>query len=165
MVTVRDSVRSIVSLLVALEGGLVNAISFGGVLAGPYYDAILHTVFVGFVCAMIFGHAPIILPAILNRMSPYHPTFYAPLVLLHGSLLLRGGRSGGMVARSPVGWAAQCPGSAPLSDHPGIRITPRKAGHHFCLPIVVCVVRQQRCAALHSGIVEGLQHDRSPLRP
>ena len=46
----------------------------------------------------------------------------------------RGGRSGGMVARSPVGRAAQCPGSAPLSDHPGIRITTKKAGYHFCLP-------------------------------
>ena len=57
---------------------------------GPYYDAMLHTVFVGFVLAMIFGHAPIILPAILGQTtSPYHPAFYAPLGLLHASLLLR----------------------------------------------------------------------------
>ena len=63
---------------------------FAGVLAGPYYDAMLHTVFVGFVVAMIFGHAPIILPAILGRTTaPYHPAFYVPLVLLHASLLLR----------------------------------------------------------------------------
>jgi hypothetical protein len=63
---------------------------FGGVLAGPYYDAMLHSVFVGFVFAMIFGHAPIILPAILGRDgSPYHPAFYGPLLLLHLSLLLR----------------------------------------------------------------------------
>ena len=63
---------------------------FGGVLAGPYYDAMLHTVFVGFVFAMIFGHAPIILPAILDRFpAPYHPTFYVSLLLLHASLLLR----------------------------------------------------------------------------
>jgi hypothetical protein len=63
---------------------------FAGILAGPYYDAMLHTVFVGFVFAMIFGHAPIILPAILGRpISPYHPALYVPLLLLHASLLLR----------------------------------------------------------------------------
>ena len=63
---------------------------FGGVLAGPYYDAMLHTVFVGFVFAMIFGRAPIIFPAILGRSPvPYHPAFYVPLLLLHASLLLR----------------------------------------------------------------------------
>jgi hypothetical protein len=77
-------------------GGVLNW-RFGGVLAGPYYDAMLHTVFVGFVFAMIFGHAPIIIPAILNRTPPYHPLFYAPLVLLHVSLLLR-------VVGNLVGW-------------------------------------------------------------
>jgi hypothetical protein len=46
---------------------------------------------------MIFGHAPVILPAILNRPPPYHPIFYAPLVLLHVSLLLR-------VVGDLVGW-------------------------------------------------------------
>jgi hypothetical protein len=63
---------------------------FAGILAGPYYDAMLHTVFVGFVFAMIFAHAPIILPAILGRTtSPYQPALYGPLLLLHTSLLLR----------------------------------------------------------------------------
>ena len=63
---------------------------FAGIVAGPYYDAMLHTVFVGFVFAMIFGHAPIIFPAILGRTtSPYHPALYGPLLLLHASLLLR----------------------------------------------------------------------------
>jgi len=63
---------------------------FAGVLAGPYYDAMLHTVFVGFVFAMIFAHAPIILPAILGRTtSPYRPALYVPLLLLHASVLLR----------------------------------------------------------------------------
>jgi hypothetical protein len=70
-------------------GGILHW-SFGGMLAGPYYDAMLHTVFVGFVFAMIFGHAPIIIPAILGRaFSPYHPVLYVPLLLLHASLLLR----------------------------------------------------------------------------
>jgi len=63
---------------------------FAGILAGPYYDAMLHTVFVGFVFAMVFGHAPIILPAILGQItSPYHRALYVPLLLLHASLLLR----------------------------------------------------------------------------
>jgi hypothetical protein len=73
-----------------LGAGGVLAWRFAGVLAGPHYDAVLHTVFVGFVLAMIFGHAPIIVPAILGRVTvPYHPVFYVPMVLLHTSLLLR----------------------------------------------------------------------------
>jgi hypothetical protein len=63
---------------------------FAGIVAGPYYDAMLHTVFVGFVFAMIFGHAPIIFPALLGRPpAPYHAALYVPLLLLHASLLLR----------------------------------------------------------------------------
>ncbi len=69
-------------------GGLL-ALIIGGVSAGVYYDAILHAWFLGFVFAMIFGHAPIIFPAILNRPIRYRPTFYLPLLLLHLSLLLR----------------------------------------------------------------------------
>lgn len=69
----------------------------GGVLRvlSPYvgvtnmYDAMLHTIFLGFVMSMIFGHAPIILPAVLGRPMPYHRSFYAHLVLLHLSLLVR----------------------------------------------------------------------------
>jgi hypothetical protein len=38
---------------------------------------------------MVFGHAPIIFPAVLRVAVPYHPTFYLPLALLHGSLVLR----------------------------------------------------------------------------
>jgi hypothetical protein len=62
---------------------------YGGVVAGPYYDAILHAVFVGFVMSMIFGHAPIIFPAITGKPIPFHPIFYSHLILLHLSLLLR----------------------------------------------------------------------------
>jgi hypothetical protein len=71
-----------------LVGGLL-AILFGGLTAGPRYDAILHAVFLGFVFSMIFGHAPIILPAVTGRALPYSPLFYGPLVLLHLSLALR----------------------------------------------------------------------------
>jgi hypothetical protein len=58
-------------------------------LAGPLYDAMVHAVLVGFVFSMIFGHAPIILPALMKREVRYTPLFYAPLALLHASLLAR----------------------------------------------------------------------------
>jgi hypothetical protein len=61
----------------------------GGVAAGPHYDAMLHSLFLGFVFAMIFGHAPIMLPAVLGRPVPFRLAFYAHLVLLHASLLVR----------------------------------------------------------------------------
>ncbi len=60
-----------------------------GQMAGPYYDAALHSIFLGFVFAMIFAHAPIVFPAVLGIPMVYSNRFYAPLVLLHLSLLLR----------------------------------------------------------------------------
>lgn len=72
-----------------LAVGGVLAIIHAGVSAGPYYDAILHSVFLGFVFAMIFAHAPIVFPAVLGVAMIYSARFYAPLVLLHISLLLR----------------------------------------------------------------------------
>jgi len=57
--------------------------------AGPVYDAVLHSLFVGFVFAMVFGHAPVILPSVLKVKLPFHRGFYAPLALLHLSLVLR----------------------------------------------------------------------------
>jgi hypothetical protein len=53
------------------------------------YDAALHAIFVGFVFSMVFGHAPVILPAVLRVSFPYHPVLYAPLALLHASLAVR----------------------------------------------------------------------------
>ncbi|HYL89148.1 MAG TPA: hypothetical protein VEU32_10340 [Burkholderiales bacterium] len=63
-------------------GGLLMALSID-------YEAALHTIFVGFVFSMVFGHAPIIVPAVLRVSFRYHPALYAPLILLHGSLALR----------------------------------------------------------------------------
>lgn len=62
---------------------------FGAQVAGPRYDAVLHIVFVGFVISMIFGHAPIIFPAILGVPINFQPAFYIHLILLHTSLALR----------------------------------------------------------------------------
>jgi hypothetical protein len=53
------------------------------------YDAALHALALGFVFSMVFGHAPIIFPAVLRVAVPYHPAFYLPLGLLHGSLAVR----------------------------------------------------------------------------
>jgi len=62
---------------------------YGGVPAGPIYDATLHAVFLGFVFSMIFGHAPLIFPSILRRPMAYLPASYLPLMMLHISLWLR----------------------------------------------------------------------------
>lgn len=56
---------------------------------GARYDAVLHAVFLGFVFAMIFAHAPMILPAVLGKRLPFHLAFYIPLVVLHLSVGLR----------------------------------------------------------------------------
>jgi hypothetical protein len=53
------------------------------------FDAAVHAVTIGFVLSMIFGHAPIILPAVVGLRVRYSATAYIPLVLLHLSVLLR----------------------------------------------------------------------------
>jgi len=69
-------------------GGLLGAV--GGFFPGsPLRDAALHAVFLGFVFSMIFGHAPIIFPAVARIKIPYHPAFYLQLGVLHVSLLMR----------------------------------------------------------------------------
>jgi hypothetical protein len=65
------------------------AISYGSESAGPIYDFMLHSVFVGFIFGMVFGHAPIIFPAVLGLDIRYSPIFYIPLFLLEISLLMR----------------------------------------------------------------------------
>jgi hypothetical protein len=67
----------------------VLALAFGGLQAGPRYDAMIHALALGFVFAMIFAHALIIFPAVLGVDMVYRPRFYLPLVLLHAGLALR----------------------------------------------------------------------------
>jgi hypothetical protein len=66
-------------------------LAVGGALiaSSTAYDAALHAIFVGFVFSMVFGHAPVILPAVLRVAFPYHPVLYVPLALLHASLAAR----------------------------------------------------------------------------
>jgi hypothetical protein len=62
----------------------------GGLAPGhALHDTAMHAVALGFVFAMVFGHAAIIFPAVLKVKIPYHPAFYVPLGLLHASLALR----------------------------------------------------------------------------
>lgn len=53
------------------------------------YDARLHAIFLGFVISMVFGHAPVIIPAVLRVPLPYRGRFYAHLALLHVGLVVR----------------------------------------------------------------------------
>jgi hypothetical protein len=61
----------------------------GALYAGPAYAALLHAFLLGFVFSMIFGHAPIILPAVTGLRLDYRPHFYGHLALLHATLLYR----------------------------------------------------------------------------
>ena len=73
-----------------LAVGAGVALMAGGLMPGTQvYDSVLHAVLLGFVFSMVFGHAPIIFPAVLRVAVPYHPSFYLPLALLHLSLLMR----------------------------------------------------------------------------
>jgi len=93
--TVRDKglTRFIAVCLLSGYGwlALAGAIMLGTGLApgSASYDAALHALMLGFVFSMVFGHAPIIFPAVLRVAVPYHPVFYVPLALLHLSLALR----------------------------------------------------------------------------
>lgn len=69
-------------------GGLLG-LAGGFVPGSAWRDAALHAIFVGFVMAMIFGHVPIIFPAVAKLRIPYHPVLYLPLAPLHLSLLAR----------------------------------------------------------------------------
>jgi hypothetical protein len=77
----------------------VLALVYGGMTAGPYYDAVVHAVLVGFIFSMIFAHALLIFPAILERRLDYRPRFYLPLVLLQVGLVAR---VAGDLALNPV---------------------------------------------------------------
>lgn len=68
-------------------GGL--ALWHGAIYAGPDYAAVLHAFLLGFVFSMIFGHAPIIIPALTGIQIKYTPIFYGHLALLHLTLIYR----------------------------------------------------------------------------
>ena len=86
-------------------GGAAIVAAGGLALGSPDYDAALHMILVGFVFSMVFGHAPIIFPAVLRVQVPYSPLFYLPLAVMHASLAVRiiGDYSGDFGMRSAGG--------------------------------------------------------------
>jgi hypothetical protein len=81
-----------VSLLLGytwLAVGGAAAIVTGAAEPGLAHDGVLHAIFLGFVMSMIFGHAPIVFPAVLGMPLPYRRRFYTHLILLHGSVGVR----------------------------------------------------------------------------
>lgn len=76
---------------VALIGGYAW-LAVGGAawaFAPAQRDLALHALGLGFVFSMILAHAPIIVPAIARVRMRFVSAFYAPLALLHISLLVR----------------------------------------------------------------------------
>jgi hypothetical protein len=63
--------------------GLLRGTAFGA--SGP-----LHMLLLGFVFAMVFGHAPIVLPALLRRrLAAPTPAQFAPVLLMSAAVALR----------------------------------------------------------------------------
>jgi len=72
-------------LAIGAAFGLAGALAIGS----PLRDAALHAILLGFVISMVFGHAPIIVPALTRLSMRWHHGFYIPLALLQATLLLR----------------------------------------------------------------------------
>lgn len=78
-----------------LAVGAGAALATGAMEPGFTHDAILHAIFLGFVVSMIFGHAPIVFPAVLRRPLPFRAAFYTHLIALQLSVAVR--VAGGLV--------------------------------------------------------------------
>ena len=70
---------------IAAMFGMAGAFQTGALLR----DASMHGLLLGFVFSMVFGHAPIILPAVTTLQFRWHKGFYLPLIVLHLSLAVR----------------------------------------------------------------------------
>ena len=70
---------------IAASFGIAGAFQSGAILR----DAAMHALLLGFVFSMVFGHAPIILPAVTQLRFQWRSYLYLPLVLLHASLAVR----------------------------------------------------------------------------
>jgi hypothetical protein len=82
------------------------------------YDMALHAILLGFVLSMVFGHALIILPAVVRIRPRFRAGLYLPLAVLHGSVALRvasdllgaeaGRRWSGLVTVAAIAGFAAC---------------------------------------------------------
>lgn len=95
--TVRQVEHARFSAVSILAGHVWLAVAGVSLLVAPpgatafSYDAAVHAITIGFVLSMVFGHAPIILPAVTGLRVRYSGFAYAPLALLHLSVVLRVG--------------------------------------------------------------------------
>lgn len=62
---------------------------FSNAQTGPMHDAFLHSMFLGFVFSLLFGHVPVIFSAVIKFPLQYSKMFYLHLALLHITLLIR----------------------------------------------------------------------------
>jgi hypothetical protein len=72
----------------AVSGVLWVAMGLGA-RGALLHDAVVHSLFLGFVLSMVMGHAPIILPAVLRLPVRFTRAAYLPLVALHVSVVVR----------------------------------------------------------------------------
>jgi len=102
-----------VCLLLGYGWLLVAGLAWAGASRGwPLRDAALHGLGLGFVIGMVFGHAPVILPAIARIKLKFGPAWYLPLALLHASLAGRLFGGPGLLAAGAVGNALAIAGFA-----------------------------------------------------
>ena len=82
--------------------GIAGVLGSGGgfAIGDPWRDSTLHALGLGFVFSMVFGHAPIIFPAVARVKIPYHAMFYVPLAVLHATLSIR--IAGGLLDDFPL---------------------------------------------------------------
>jgi hypothetical protein len=81
--------RCLLSGYVWLGLGGIVLIGPGAAYATFAWDAAAHAILLGFVFSMVFGHAPVIVPAVARANVRYHWSFYVPLALLHLSVAER----------------------------------------------------------------------------
>ena len=87
-----------------LAVGGATWLAWGAAAPALARDAMLHAIFLGFVISMVYGHAPVILPAVLRVPLPYRPVFYGHLLLLHAGLVVR--VIAGDIGNQPWAWQA-----------------------------------------------------------
>ena len=72
-----------------LAAGAILMLVYDGTPTGWRYDAMVHSLFAGFVMTMIVAHGPIVVPAVLGIAMTYRRLIYVPLVVLEGAVALR----------------------------------------------------------------------------
>ena len=89
----RGSVRYIAICALLGYGWLSVAgilwVAIGPQVAGFGWDAMLHSLFLGYVMSMVLAHELIVVPAVLRIAMPFTYAFYVPLALLETSLAAR----------------------------------------------------------------------------